>query len=298
MNESNQDQATLYALGLLETEESLNFEQMMATDPDLERLVRELQDTVAETVRALPCEPAPPPALRRELMNQVHQRKIGAPPPPISAPRPRRSIWAEVGWGIAAALAVAAAWLFAEHGRLQRSMAVIAENELVVRSQASAAEQASMQLRAELDKAKALLAETQAQIATTQIALAKLTEETNTLRQRDARAQMQIATLQSTVDEYRQGVAVVVWDSEKHQGILKLEKMPPVDVTKDYQLWVVDPANPKPVNAGVVKVDAEGFATIEFKPVLEVSSAAKFALSVEKQGGVAENEGPIVLIGP
>lgn len=74
--------------------------------------------------------------------------------------------------------------------------------------------------------------------------------------------------------------------------------MPPVDMTKDYQLWVVDPNNPKPVNAGVVKVDADGFAKIDFKPVIEVCSAAKFALSVEQQGGVPENVGPIILIGP
>ena len=93
-------------------------------------------------------------------------------------------------------------------------------------------------------------------------------------------------------------MAVVVWDSETHQGVLKLEKMPPVEAGKDYQLWVVDPKNPVPVDAGIVRVDSKGFAKVDFKPLNDVSEAAKFALSVEKEGGVPKGEGPIVLIGP
>jgi len=46
-------------------------------------------------------------------------------------------------------------------------------------------------------------------------------------------AKMQIAMLQSTVKKYQQGVAVVVWNSETQEGILKLEKMPPVATDKD-----------------------------------------------------------------
>jgi anti-sigma-K factor RskA len=37
---------------------------------------------------------------------------------------------------------------------------------------------------------------------------------------------------------------------------------------------------------------------VEFKPVTDVTEASRFALSVEKQGGVPKGEGPIVLIGP
>ena len=111
-------------------------------------------------------------------------------------------------------------------------------------------------------------------------------------------AQMQIAMLQSTVAEYKHGVAVVVWNSEKQEGILKLEKMPPVEAGKDYQLWVVDPSKKTPVNAGVVKVDQKGFAKVDFKPVEEIDKANNFAISVEQAGGVPENKGPIVLLSP
>ena len=44
-------------------------------------------------------------------------------------------------------------------------------------------------------------------------------------------------------------------------------------------------------------MDSRGFAKIDFKPVDEVSEASKFALSVERKGGVPKGEGPIVFIG-
>jgi len=111
-------------------------------------------------------------------------------------------------------------------------------------------------------------------------------------------ANMEIGTLQATLEEYRQGVAVVIWDESKQEGVLKLEKMPPLSAEKDYQLWVVDPSHANPVNAGVVRVNDTGFARIQFKPDALIQKAEKFALSVEKHGGVAVSEGPIVLLSP
>jgi anti-sigma factor RsiW len=63
MTDFLQDQAALYALSVLDPEEARALEQHMASDPALATLVRELQDTVAETTRALPPE-APPSELR------------------------------------------------------------------------------------------------------------------------------------------------------------------------------------------------------------------------------------------
>jgi anti-sigma-K factor RskA len=111
-------------------------------------------------------------------------------------------------------------------------------------------------------------------------------------------ANMEIGTLRATLDEYRQGVAVVVWDESKQEGVLKLEKMPPLSAEKDYQLWVVDPSPANPVNAGVVRVNDTGFARVQFKPDALIQKAEKFALSVEKHGGVSVGEGPIVFLSP
>jgi len=288
MTDFLQDQAALYALSVLDPEEARALEQHMASDPALATLVRELQDTVAETTRALPPE-APPSELRARVLDRIRQRR-GLPTAKVAHATSPRS-WGRLGWGLAAALAVSAAWLFTERSRLEESLQVFAANEAAAREQTTLAQTEAQRWQSETQRLQATL-------TTTETRLTQLSTELQTLQQRNAMAQMQIATLQSTVDEFKQGVAVVVWDSEKHQGILKLDKMPPISPDKDYQLWVVDPTKPKSVDAGVIKIDANGFARIDFKPVVDVTEAAKFAVSVESKGGVPENQGPIVLIGP
>jgi anti-sigma-K factor RskA len=53
------------------------------------------------------------------------------------------------------------------------------------------------------------------------------------------------------------------------------------------------------VSAGVFAVDpATGEAHVVFRADRPVRSAAKFAVSVERKGGVPAREGPIVLLGP
>ena len=288
MTDFLQDQVALYALGVLDPEEARALEQHMASDPALTTLVRELQDTLAATTRALPGE-APPAELRTRVLEQIRERQ--GLPTPTKVRATGTSSWGRLGWGLAAAFAVSSAWLFTERTRLEESLQVIVANEAAAREQTALAQADAQRLQGELQRL-------QANLTTSETRLTQLRAELQALQQRNALAQMQIATLQSTVDEYKQGVAVVVWDSEKNQGILKLDKMPAVAPDKDYQLWVVDPAKPRPVNAGVIKMDANGFARIDFKPVMDVTEAAKFAVSVEAKGGVPENEGPIIFIGP
>jgi anti-sigma-K factor RskA len=186
--------------------------------------------------------------------------------------------------GVAAALALSAVGLWTDRQNMEsRATALQAE-----------AQQTTEKLAAESQRALGL----ESALKNAEAQISQLKNEVVMLQEKDAFARMQIATLQSNVSQYKQGVAVVVWDSEKHTGILKLEKMPPLDTKKDYQLWVVDPKNPVPVDAGVIQMDSKGFAKIDFKPVDAVSEAAKFAISVERKGGVPKAEGPIVFIGP
>ena len=71
-----------------------------------------------------------------------------------------------------------------------------------------------------------------------------------------------------------------------------------MQANKDYQLWVLDKSKPAPVSAGVIKLDDRGYATVKFKPV-EPVTPSKFALSVEKEGGVPKksDDGPIIFVG-
>ena len=117
------------------------------------------------------------------------------------------------------------------------------------------------------------------------------------LRNKDALANVRISTLTAQVETFAKSTAVIVWDPQKQQGVLKLSNLPPAGQGKDYQLWVVDPKYPHPVNGGVVPIGADGFARVSFKPDEPVGKADKFAISVEPTGGVPQATGPIILLG-
>jgi anti-sigma-K factor RskA len=108
---------------------------------------------------------------------------------------------------------------------------------------------------------------------------------------------MKIAMLSAQVDAYAKTTAVVVWDAEKQQGVIKLVNLPKPESGKDYQLWVIDPKHPQPVSGGVLSVQAEGPTRVSFKPDQPVTKADKFAISVEPAGGMSKPTGNIVFMG-
>ncbi|MFN7561197.1 MAG: anti-sigma factor domain-containing protein [Prosthecobacter sp.] len=274
MEERFEELAALNALGMLEGDEKRTLDGVTIRDRALRDLCAELEDTAAQLAGAV-APLAPPSALKGRIRAKVRSRRNGAG---VAYSTGGGGFWTFTGWAAAAAFAASSAWLWMERDKLQTDLSF-----------------ASAETAAEVEKAQKTASEQREGL---EKQIASLNGEIAVLQKRDALAQMRIATLQSSVDAYKQGVAVVVWDSEKHQGVLKLEKMPPVEAGKDYQLWVVDPKQPVPVDAGIVRVDTSGFAKVDFKPVTDVTDASKFALSVEKEGGVPKGEGPIVLIGP
>jgi len=126
---------------------------------------------------------------------------------------------------------------------------------------------------------------------------ARMHERVARLEKRNVMAQVQIATLASQLESAPRANAVVVWDSEKQEGVLKVTNVPVNDSDRDYQLWIVDPEYKQPVDAGVFHVEKEGTTKINFKPKSRVTSANAFAVSLERKGGVPKAEGPMVLLG-
>jgi anti-sigma-K factor RskA len=115
-------------------------------------------------------------------------------------------------------------------------------------------------------------------------------------RTRDVLSKVRIATLTAQVEAYSKVGAAIVWDAEKQRGILKLSNIPRPEAGKDYQLWVIDPKYPNPVNGGIVPVGQDGIARVAFTPDQPVHKADKFAISVEPAGGVPKATGPIVFL--
>jgi len=303
MDERSEELATLNALEMLESDEKRVLHGSCVTDKELRAFASELEATAAELGR-LVAPVQPPEDMKRRIRTKIRSRgaKFWSVSPGVMI--------GALGWGLAAALAAASVWLWNERGKLERELANASEMVAKVlpaadtsKGQVQSLEQTVQSMRDDFEKKQASLKgeiETLRKRETEdQAKIAKLVAAAEEMKKLNAEAKLQISLAQSEIWEYRRTEMTVVWDARSGQGVLLLDKMPKAESGKDYQLWIIDPQKPDdPVSAGVVTVDAKSIAKIIFQPVSPVSSAAKFAISVENKGGVEKRTGPIVLVGP
>ncbi|MCE9520368.1 MAG: anti-sigma factor [Verrucomicrobia bacterium] len=283
MTERQEEQAALHAVYSLDAHERQILRAELRTDPRLRVLAAELEEAANQIALLLPAE-APPEEDRALFLRRLKQHRRAKVTSFGTTFRILRQPW--VGWAVAACLAVVAWNGYRVGHELTQEMETLIKNESTARSEAASA----LSKVAGLEKNLADATEKSQQFA----------GEINNLKQMNVFAHMEVTSLRATVRKFEEGAAVIVWDNEKQEGQLKLEKMPPVQANRDYQLWVFDKKNPAPISAGVIKVDARGMATVTFKPVEPVPSAAKFAISIEAIGGVAKKsaDGPVIFAGP
>ena len=299
-----QELAAMNALGMLENDEKRALDGAVARDKEVRLLTAELEQVTADLAYLV--QPVEPPANMKKRI-RAKMRAKGLKGAGVS----RGVIIGGTGWALAASFAVASVWLWREQAGLTQQLAAASraiapsqnpatpvvddgkthtlEEELKKRRDEFEAQKQA--LATEIESLNKREAETKAQNA-------RLTAEVAALKEQEQQSQLQIAILQSKVWEYRKSEMLVVWDQKRSQGVVMLDKMPKVDPDKDYQLWVVDPSKPNPVSAGVVTVGTKGSVKTSFKPVEAVTGEAKFALSVEKKGGVPKSQGQLLMVGP
>src|SRR5215472_7418599 len=117
ISEEQQDQATLYALGLLGADEDAVFESELRANAELRDLVRELREAAGDLALAAPSL-LPPASLKQRIMGEIALETKRVVPMP---PRPGSFGW--VPWAIAAALAVFCGLLAVDRIRLERQVA-------------------------------------------------------------------------------------------------------------------------------------------------------------------------------
>jgi anti-sigma-K factor RskA len=127
--------------------------------------------------------------------------------------------------------------------------------------------------------------------------LAVIQSELAEWKAKDRVSQLKIAMLGSLLESSPKAVAVSLWDAERQDGVLIVQNLTPLPTDKDYQLWVIDPQQAAPIDAGVFTVDEKGNVRFRFKPKVSVKSADKFAVTLEKKGGVPAPQGQMVLAG-
>lgn len=84
----------------------------------------------------------------------------------------------------------------------------------------------------------------------------------------------------------------VVWSPIKQSGFMRLTGLPALPAGLQYQLWIIDAGRPgsAPIDGGVFDISSNGEVIVPFNAKLKVNSAAAFAITVEKEGGVVESK--------
>lgn len=301
IDERLQELAALYALDLLEGAERAAFESELARDADLRRLVHDLRESSGTLALTAPQVP-PPPELKARVLAALPAgaAKPSAPPPDNVIRPPAFSLRPFAPWAAAAGFALAAAWT----GQLYLSSR--AENALL-RNEQRLADLMLRDLRQQRE-AEHIVANRQLADATQRVARleheaarsgAELAAATDRISELRAKLQAQgdlarfkIATLVSLAGNSPEALAVAVWNPSAQEGVFKVEKMPLAGADHDYELWVIDSSQSKPVSAGVFAVGADGVARVQFRPESPVATAAKFAVSRERKGGAPAHSGP------
>lgn len=312
IDEQLEEQAALYVLDALEAEEKTAFETALAQNAELRAFVQEMEFVVATLAHSAP-DRGLPPELQGRILAAICEGKLREPL--LAVPS-----W--VPWALAASLAVCSALLLLSRGedvktaaRLRERLAA-SETQVAALSaerdragdaaraeqqQASAMQVEIARLNAERDALTRQVAQLKENEAAARVRNTTLAEKSDELQkepaapeQRSRVSDVQVATLRSKWRLAPLASATVVWDREKQEGILRTFDVPPTPTGRDYQLWLIDPSHPQPVDAGIFSVGKDGAAEIVFHPKVRISSAKAFAISLERKGGVPNVAGPIV----
>lgn len=125
----------------------------------------------------------------------------------------------------------------------------------------------------------------------------RLQHRISRLEARDLFTEIHLANLESKMSEAPKAIATVIWNEKRQRGLLRVSQLPPNADDHDYELWLIDPRYPQPVNGGVFHLRSEQPRQLGFYPAEPVRGATGFAVTLERKGGVVKAEGPIVLVG-
>lgn len=337
IDEQLQEQASLYVLVALEPDEMRAFEAQLATNDELRDHVRALADVVGSLAHAAPLRPVPPhleSRIMHEIRAQKPERTVITPlrrtwipwavaaclaiacavafshwqglTDQLAAAQTEISAARDAAAAAESRAAAAQAQLAAvakDKDRAEQQVVELQQRESDARTQmatlAAARDEAMGKLaRAEaLDQREERLAREERQREQDRQPPADRRQTPDGLQERDEFSSVQVATLTSKMSKAPNATAAIVWDAARQRGVLNSTNIPPNSADRDYQLWIVDSRFADPIDAGVFHVEKAGSARYVFKPKVRIESPAGFAVSVERRGGVAKAEGPIVLAG-
>jgi anti-sigma-K factor RskA len=333
--ERHEELAALAALDLLTPAEQWEFSASLTAHPELQTLVDSLRAASAELAHTAPAVDVPAALKSRVLASIAVLPASGAKP---AAPRIVGNLITFPTWlalAAAACFALTAAYFGQAYKTEHASVATLRDAQqladLALRSARNQLEAERLITRGELATAVAKATEssqrvanlethlTAATLASTdasrQLAASReqidaarrdlaardqhVTDLTRQLASQGTLADYKIASLASLLGNTPQALAVAVWNPANQEGVLTVQKLPALAADKDYQLWIVDPQYKNPVNGGIFRVDpTTGETRVNFHADQPIKTLARFAVSLERKGGVPKAEGTMVLLSP
>jgi Anti-sigma-K factor rskA len=270
LTEQQEEQASLYALDLLESPELSLFQRDMLAKPELQLLVEDLRlcrDVMVTESAGLKA----PDHLKEKILQRLSESKPVSRSPKKTEQK-YRSIHQLIPWSLAACLTITVGWLGFGNQQLRLELS---------------------NLEQQFEQQQLLTAKLETQISTQAKALSQL--ESQNLLQASTIAQLKSTSTEPSL--WSQSLVSVVWDKKSQEGVLVLTQMPAAAIGKIYQLWLIDSGSQGPVSGGTFIVKPNGSARIPFRASREVQVAAQFAISLETGGEKQLPEGPVILAG-
>jgi anti-sigma-K factor RskA len=273
ITDRQEELVSLHALGLLEGAEKSAFEAELTANGELRTLHDRLVEAAASVALSV-AQTDPPAALKDRVLAACAKNEAGRP---ADLQHPGFSVTRFIPWAAAAVFLFSTVWL-------ARQTVTLRDANANLQTERQLAEVAYRMAQSRLDER-------------TMVAEKMINDLGKKLRRSEDLARLKITALASLAGNTKEAQVIAVWDPDQQAGLLASDKLPAIADTQDYQLWIVDPSRPNPVNGGVFHAAADGKVILPFWPDQPVTKATAFAISVERKGGVAKAEGPIVLLG-
>jgi anti-sigma-K factor RskA len=251
------DLAPLHALGALDGPEREMFLDHLAACAECRALVAQHEEAAAGLAAGLPGA-APGAGLRDRVMDRIRADASS----PSGGPRTAR--W-PVFIQLAAAVVLLGLWVgkVAETNRMKEDLEGEKRRREAAVAEAARERAFGMRLAQELDDAKAFA--------------------------RNCRRMPLMGQ-----DRAQGAVAMVSWmDRRLEWAAVGMPALPP---GREYELWVFEEGKEAPMPAGTYRADEHGHVVGAFTFSGAAPNVKMFAVSVEKEGGVAAPEGPIYLL--
>jgi anti-sigma-K factor RskA len=284
-----------YALGALEPEEMLAVDAYLNQHQELLIRLRNAEEAAAHLAHAAPPAPLPETAKAR-LMSRI-QADLATPEatpataetvirPKPAVPMPPQPSW----WSRLRSLFTSPLWA----GVSAAALLILLLSLFYIQ-----------QLQAQLNGANNQLGQLEDRISELETAKVQLEQANQNLLQQmqtDQARLMLIAnadpdrTLQLSNPEGEPGAGGTFYVRDD-EGLLVWRGLEPLPQDKNYQLWLIPPAEGAPVPAGLLEIEADtpDWLTVQIPPGAQ--NFAAVGVSIEPAGGSPAPTGPIVLLG-